>query len=88
MGDVVHTAFGSKPGYEESLFRQALRAELDQNEGHLTHDAIRAAFLRTIDIAKVFEAEDPDKLDRYVGTTFALLAREAEFVDLVKESDR
>ncbi len=88
MGNVVNAAFGGKPGYEEALFRQALREEIQENGGHLTHHAIKGAFVRTVEIAVVFEAEDPDILDRYVGTTFALLAREAEFVDLAKESDR
>ena len=50
MGNVVNAAFGGKPGYEEALFRQALREEIQENGGHLcranrrqgTHDLISA----------------------------------------------
>ena len=76
MGDVVHTSFGGKPGYDEALFRQALREELQDNGGSLTHGAIKSAFLRTVDVATVFHIEDPDALDGYVGATLEILELE------------
>lgn len=76
MGEVVHATFGGTSGYDEALFRQALREEILENGGSLTHSTIKSAFLRTVDIATVFKVEDPDALDQYVDITLTLLKRE------------
>ena len=76
MGDVIQASFGSEPGYDEALFRQALREEIRDNGGSLTHGAIKSAFLRTVDVAEVFNVEDPDALDHYVTATLGILELE------------
>lgn len=76
MGDVIHASFGGEPGYDEALFRQALREEIQDNGGSLTHGAIKSAFLRTVDIAEVFNVEDPEALDQYVSATLEILELE------------
>ena len=76
MGDVVEAMFGCKPVYEEALFRQALRKELDENGGILTTNAIEAAYVSTLEVAKLYKENDPDQLRDYVDITYALLERE------------
>jgi hypothetical protein len=76
VGDVIQATFGGTTGYDEALFRQALREEINDNGGTLTHEAIEHAFLRSVEIAGVFKIEAPDQLKEYVDITYALLDRE------------
>ncbi len=76
MGEVIHASFGGEAEYDEALFRQALHEEILENGGSLTHLSIKSALLRTVDIATVFNIEDPDALDMYVNAIHEVLERE------------
>ncbi len=78
MGDVIHARFGGPSEYDEALFRQALREEIRENGGSLTQLSIKTALLRTVHIATVFDIEDADALDEYIGVIHGLLERERE----------
>ncbi len=79
MGNVIQASFGDQAtGYDEAVFRQALREEVKENGGELTRACIGKAFERSLEIATPMKEEDPDQFEDYVNITYILLIREHE----------
>ncbi len=79
MSNVIQASFGDQTtGYNEALFRQALREEVKENGGELTRACVANAFERSLEIAAPMKEEEPEQFEEYVNITYILLIREHE----------
>lgn len=71
MGGIIE--FPGTTGYDEALFRQVLRKELDENAGVITDTAVSNAFLQSLPDAPIIKEQDPNAFDDYVQLMLSAL---------------